>query len=162
GLIRHIGLSNVNVTQIKAAQKLVDVDYAQVSLSVFDLENIRNGVVEYCRDHGIRLIAYRPVGGKRSKQLLRDPVLSQIAERHATTQHEVALALLLSLAPNIIPIPGATRAVTAASIARVLELTLSEQDLTQLEEHFPAARVLKKQESQGVQRSKKAGEVVLV
>jgi len=58
-LIRRIGLSNVTVHQIKAAQRIADVASVQVSLSLFDDENLRNGVVEYCRDQGIQLIAYR-------------------------------------------------------------------------------------------------------
>src|SRR5262245_5754172 len=52
GLIRRIGLSNVTVSQIKAAQKLAEIASVQVSLSVLDDENLRNGVVEYCRDQG--------------------------------------------------------------------------------------------------------------
>src|SRR5262245_35597856 len=113
GLIRRIGLSNVTVSQIKAAQKIADIASVQVSLSVFDDENLRNGVVEYCRDHGIQLIAYRPLGGRRNNQVARNPVLAEIAASHGVTPHEVALAWLCALAPNIVPIPGATREVTA-------------------------------------------------
>jgi aryl-alcohol dehydrogenase-like predicted oxidoreductase len=113
GLIRRIGLSNVTVSQIKAAQKLAEIASVQVSLSVLDEENLRNGVVEYCRDQAIQLIAYRPVGGKRTGRLTKDPLLSEIAERRNVTPHEVALAWLLHLTPNIVPIPGATPEVTA-------------------------------------------------
>src|SRR5262249_31031067 len=56
GLIRRIGLSNVTVSQIRSAQKIADVASVQVSLGVLDDENIRNGVVGYCRDQGIQLI----------------------------------------------------------------------------------------------------------
>src|SRR5262249_15208165 len=65
GLIRRIGLSNVTVSQIKIARQIADVASVQVSLSVLDDENLRNGVVEYCRDNDIQLIAYRPLGGNR-------------------------------------------------------------------------------------------------
>src|SRR4029450_758337 len=58
GAIRDVGLCNVTVGQIEAARAIVDVASVQVSLSVVDDENLRNGVAEYCRDHGIRLIAY--------------------------------------------------------------------------------------------------------
>ena len=143
GLIQRVGLSNVTVGQVQAAQKIVDVASVQVSVSVLDDENLRNGVVEYCRDHGIQLIAYRPLGGSRIKQLARNPVLTEIAARHNATPHEVALAWLLTLAPNIVPIPGATRETTARSIARALALELAEPDRVQLDERFPAGRFLK-------------------
>src|SRR5262245_15155912 len=97
GLVRRIGLSTVTVTQIKAAQKLGDITSVQVSVSVLDDENLRNGVVEYCREQGIQLIAYRPLGGKRIGRLAKDPTLSEIASRHNVTPHEVALAWLLHL-----------------------------------------------------------------
>ena len=41
-----------------AAQSVVDIASVQVSLSPLDDENLRNGVAEYGRDNGIRLIAY--------------------------------------------------------------------------------------------------------
>ena len=92
GLIRRIGLSNVTVGQIKSAQKIAEVASVQVRLSVFDDENLRNGVVEHCRDHAIQLIAYRPLGGSRIGRISRDPVLVEIAIRHDATPYEIALA----------------------------------------------------------------------
>jgi len=165
GLVRRIGLSNVTVGQIKSAQKIVDVASVQVSLSVFDDENLRNGVVEYCRDQGIQLIAYRPLGGSRSKRLARDPVLAEIAARHGATPQEVAMAWLLALAPHIVPIPGATREVTARSIQRVIAIGLSEPDRALLDERFPAGRLLGRPAARGMkpmQPLMAAGEVVLV
>jgi len=161
-LIRRIGLSNVTVHQIKAAQRIADVASVQVSLSVFDDENLRNGVVEYCRDQGIQLIAYRPLGGSRNKRIARDPVLAGIAARHGATPQEVALAWLLALAPHIVPIPGATREVTARSIERVIALELSEHDRMQLDERFPAARSLRKPRARSAQPTNTDAEVVLV
>src|SRR4051812_47300024 len=61
GKIRRVGLCNATVGQIEAARAIVDIASVQVSLSPLDDENLRNGVAEYCRDHGIRLIAYRPL-----------------------------------------------------------------------------------------------------
>src|SRR5215510_10766849 len=162
GLIRRIGLSNVTVSQVKSAQKIAQVESVQVSLSVFDDENLRNGVVEYCRDHDIQVIAYRPLGGRRHNQLARDPVLSEIAARYAVTPHEVALAWLLTLAPNIVPIPGATREVTARSLERVIALELSESDGLRLDERFSAARSLRQPKQHSARETNRGGEVVLV
>ncbi len=162
GLIRRIGLSNVTVSQIKAAQMVVDVASVQVSLSVLDDENLRNGVVEYCRDHDIQMIAYRPLGGNRIGQVARDAVLSEIAARHNATPHEVAIAWLLSLAPRIVPIPGATRDATARSIGRAAALELTERDRQQLDARFPAGRSLREPKAPRTQNSNSHGEVVIV
>jgi aryl-alcohol dehydrogenase-like predicted oxidoreductase/histidinol phosphatase-like enzyme len=162
GLSRRIGLCNVTVSQIKAAQKIAEIAAVQVSLSVLDDENLRNGVVEYCRDHDILLIAYRPLGGNRIKRISQDPVLAEIAARHDATAHEVALAWLVALGPHIVPIPGATREVTARSTGRALALELNERDRAQLDERFPAAAQLQKPRIHSVQPAKADGEVVLV
>ena len=142
GKIRHVGLSNVNVSQIEAARAIVDINAVQVSLSVLDDENLRNGVVKHCCDRGIRLIAYRPLGGRRTERLTRDAVLSEIAARHGASAQEIALRWLLDLHPLIVPIPGATRVVTAQSIARVLALELTDADREQLDSRFPAGRLM--------------------
>src|SRR5215475_7419949 len=52
GKVRDIGLCNVTVSQIRAAQALVKIAAVQVSLSPLDDENLRNGVAEYCADEG--------------------------------------------------------------------------------------------------------------
>jgi len=161
-LIRRIGLSNTTVGQIKSAQKIAEIASVQVSLSVFDNENLRNGVVEYCRDHGIQLIAYRPLGGSRIGRIARDRALAEIAERHGATPHEVALAWLIALAPNIVPIPGATREVTARSIGRATAIELSERDRMQLDERFPAGRSLRKPTAHTTPPANRDCEVVLV
>jgi aryl-alcohol dehydrogenase-like predicted oxidoreductase/histidinol phosphatase-like enzyme len=161
GLVRRIGLSNVTVGQIKSAQKIADIASVQVSLSVLDDENVRNGVVEYCRDDGIQLIAYRPLGGNRIGRLARDPVLTEIAKRHHATPHEVALAWLYALAPNIVPIPGATREITARSIGSAVKLELSERDRELLDERFPAGRLLRQSKVKTAPQAE-TGEVVLV
>ena len=69
GAIARIGLCNVTVGQIETARAIAEIAAVQVSLSPFDDENLRNGVAEYCREHGIRLVATRPLGGERAARL---------------------------------------------------------------------------------------------
>src|SRR5262245_36871427 len=133
GLIREIGLCNVTVGQIELARSIVDVASVQVSFSVIDDESLHNGVAEYCRDHGIRLIAYRPLGGvDRARKLARDLLLARIAAKHGTSPQEIALAWLSSFAADVVPIPGATRVETATSISNVLAIQLDVDDLTSI------------------------------
>ena len=136
GKVREVGLCNVTVSQIRAAQSIVTIASVQVSLSPLDDEHLRNGVAEYCRDNGIRLIAHRPLGGERVRQLAKDAELSRIAAKHSATPEEVALAWLMSFGPDVIPIPGATRRETAMSIGRALAIQLDDDDKQAIDARF--------------------------
>lgn len=137
GWVRDVGLCNVTVGQIREAQEIVRVACVQVSLSPLDDESLRNGVAEHCRDHAIRLIAHRPLGGERRKSLAKDVVLRTVADRHRATAEETALAWLLSFGAGVVPIPGATRLESISSIARARAIRLTEEDRQALDAHFP-------------------------
>jgi aryl-alcohol dehydrogenase-like predicted oxidoreductase/histidinol phosphatase-like enzyme len=161
GKIGDVGLCNVTVSQIQAAQSVVRIASVQVSLSPLDDESLRNGVAEYCRDNGIRLIAYRPLGGERVKQLTRDPVLSRIAAKHAVSNEEVALAWLMSFCAAVVPIPGATRIQTASSLSRALGIELDDDDRLALDERF-SGRLLRVPRAERRPSDDAGGEVVIV
>lgn len=161
GLISRIGLCNVTVGQIESARQTAEIASVQVSMSPLDDENLRNGVGEYCRDHGIRLIAYRPLGGERVNRLAKDPVLAEVATRHEVTAAEVALAWLMDLSPLVTPIPGATHVETARSIARALSVRLTDDDRRQLDDRF-SGRLLRVPRSERRPSTGSDGEVVLV
>lgn len=159
--IRRIGLCNVTVGQIDAARAIADIASVQVSLSTLDDENLRNGVAEYCRDHGIRLIPYRPLGGERVKRLARDPVLARIATKHGATPAEIALAWLMSFDAAVVPIPGATHVETARSVSRALEITLDDDDRQQIDNRS-SGRLLRVSRAKRRAPDNADGDVVLV
>lgn len=161
GRIRDIGLCNVTVGEIETARSIVDVAAVQVSLSPLDDENLRNGVAEYCRDNGILLIAYRPLGGEDVRRLARDRTLSRIAEKHAASREEVALAWLMSFGSRVVPIPGATRIETASSLSRALAVELDEEDRLAIDACF-SGRLLRVPRAQRRPRDDVNGEVVIV
>lgn len=161
GLIRHVGLCNVTVGQIEAARDIVEIHAVQASVSPLDDETLRNGVAEYCRDHGIRLIAYRPLGGERAGRLAQDPVLGGVAARHGLTPHEVALAWLADLSHVVTPIPGPTRVETARSIRNALHARLTDEDRAELDERF-AGRLVRTSRASRRPGAGASGEVVLV
>jgi histidinol phosphatase-like enzyme/predicted kinase len=68
--------------------------------------------------------------------LARDPLLSEIGAKHQASSAAVALAWLMSFRAKIVPIPGATRVETAASLARARTLTLDDEDLEALDARF--------------------------
>jgi aryl-alcohol dehydrogenase-like predicted oxidoreductase/histidinol phosphatase-like enzyme len=162
GLVRNVGLCNVTVGQIRAAREIVDVESVQVSMSVFDDTALRNGVAEYCRDHGITLIAYRPLGGERAVRLTGHDVLRDVAAGHGASAQEIALAWLCDLGPTVIPIPGCTRIETARSAARAAAIRLTDADRKRLDASFPAGRILRVPREARKPPADASGDVVIV
>ena len=119
GLVRSVGLSNVNRPQLDEALALAPITAVQVALSPYDDHALRGGVVERCAENGIAVIAHSPLGGpKRAGRLGRHEALVEVADSRDATPWEVALAWLLELSPAVIAIPGARRPETARSAAR--------------------------------------------
>lgn len=129
GLIERIGLCNVNVSQIEEASHITEISAVQVEMSLWHDINVLNGVVRYCIEHEIQLIAYRPLGGARqSRRLLSDPNIVEIARRHSTTPAEIALAWLNDFSDDIVSIPGPTRVENVRSVIRAHGIRLTDED----------------------------------
>ena len=144
GLIESIGLCNVNVGQIEDARRITEIAAVQVELSIWNDDSVLSGVAEYCVANGIRLLAYRPLGGpQRRRRTLADPVLTTVAVRHDATPFEIALTWLRDLSSVVVPIPGPTRVETAQSVARAHEIALTDDDRDRLDERFPSGRALR-------------------
>jgi len=140
GLIAGVGLCNVTVGQIEEARRIVEIDAIQVEAGLWHDQQFLGGVVRYCIDHRLRLLAYRPLGGRKSRsRTANHPVLGAIAAEHDATPFEVALAWLAGLSNCIVPLPGATRIETARSIARQRTLRLTGEQIARLDELCPAA-----------------------
>jgi aryl-alcohol dehydrogenase-like predicted oxidoreductase/histidinol phosphatase-like enzyme/predicted kinase len=145
GLVDRIGLCNVTVGQIQDARRIVDIDSIQVELSLWHDQHFLSGVVRYCVANRLRLLAYRPLGGRKSRsRTANNAVLSAIAEDHDATPFEVALAWLATLSEIIVPLPGATRIETATSLARYRTLQLTAEQIARVDDLCPAARFLRK------------------
>jgi aryl-alcohol dehydrogenase-like predicted oxidoreductase/histidinol phosphatase-like enzyme len=164
GKIERVGLCNVRVSEIEAARGIVEVASVQVALSPFESASLRGGVVGCCARHGIALIAYRPLGGQKARLRFDDyPALQAVAARHGATDREVVLAWLLGLSPLVLPLPGATRLASLSSSVRAAALTLTEEDIAELDAAFPAVRALRRPRSGRAPDPRTAGgEVVLL
>ena len=65
GLVKRVGVSNVNRGQLDEALELAPISAVQVALSVLDDRALRAGVVGRCAESGLALIAHSPLGGPR-------------------------------------------------------------------------------------------------
>jgi aryl-alcohol dehydrogenase-like predicted oxidoreductase len=129
GLVRRVGVANVNRRQLDEALEHAPLAAVQVALSPFDDRALRGGVVDRCAEKGLALVAHSPLGGpRRAGSLARQEALTEVAGAHDATQAEVALAWLLELSPLVVAIPGATRPETARSAARAAKLALEPSE----------------------------------
>jgi aryl-alcohol dehydrogenase-like predicted oxidoreductase len=141
GLVKRVGVANVNRTQLDEALALAPIAAVQVALSPYDEHAVRGGVVERCTERGVAVIAHSPLGGpRRVRRLVRDDVLAEIAAARDATPAEVALAWLLELSPAIVAIPGARRPETARSAARAATLELDTAERAALTRAFGGSR----------------------
>lgn len=125
GLTALIGVSNFTNAHLQQAMEVVGADQIathQVEVHPF-LQNRK--VVEFAKEHGIHLTAYMPLAyGK----VMTDPVIQEIAARHAANPAQVALAWALQ--QGFAVIPSSTKRANLESNLEALQLTLSEQDMT--------------------------------
>jgi aryl-alcohol dehydrogenase-like predicted oxidoreductase/histidinol phosphatase-like enzyme/predicted kinase len=144
GLIAAIGLSNVTVGQIEEARRITEITSIQVELSVWNDASLLSGVVAYCLAHRLQVLAYRPLGGRRSQARTKNhPVLQGIAAAHGVSPFDIAIAWLVDLPGAIVPLPGVTRVETAAASARAQQIVLTDADRRLLDDAFPSARLLR-------------------
>jgi aryl-alcohol dehydrogenase-like predicted oxidoreductase len=130
GKIRWVGLSNVSVAQIRAAETITSIQAVQNRLSPFFRESIADGVVDYCARRRIGFLAYSPTGGGRlNLKLPNHPVLARIAGELGVTAHQVVLAWVLARGRTVIAIPSARKVEHVEDSARAGELELSAADL---------------------------------
>jgi pyridoxine 4-dehydrogenase len=102
GKIKHIGLSEVSVAQIKHARTIVPIVSVQNRYSLAD--RAAEDVLEYCERENIGFIPWFPLGA--GELAAPDGKLARTAEELKITTSQLALAWLLWRSPVMLPIPG--------------------------------------------------------
>ena len=144
GVIRHAGLSEVSVTDIKAASQVFRVATVQNSYNLADRAS--DDVVDYCQANGIGFIPYYPLGdgalsraGGGNGELTRaarsgtTSALDKIAKAKGATPGQVALAWLLKRSPVMLPIPGTSKLAHLEENVAAARLDLSEAEFAALD-----------------------------
>src|SRR3569623_558113 len=129
GLIRHVGLSEVNVEEIEAARRHFPVATVQNLYNLADRKS--EEVLEYCGRQGIGFIPWYPLAA--GDLAAPDSVLSRIAQRLGASNGQVALAWLLKRSPVMLPIPGTSRVEHLRENVGAAQLELSDVDYRALE-----------------------------
>lgn len=125
GLIRHLGISNVNTDHLAEAHTIAPVAAVQNNFHVANRED--SAVLDACAVDGI---AFFPLGGGRTD--LTDDRLVKVADRHGATVSQIALAWLLALSPVTLAIPGTGSLAHLAENLAARAITLTQDDLADL------------------------------
>ena len=101
GLIRHIGLSNVNAEQVAEAQQFTDIVCVQNQYNLAHRDD--DALIDILAAQQIAYVPFFPLGGFTP---LQSDTLSRVAASMQVNPMQVALAWLLQRSPNILVIPG--------------------------------------------------------
>ncbi|MBV9089080.1 MAG: oxidoreductase [Mycobacteriaceae bacterium] len=106
GLIAGVGLSNITLEHLLVALDRTEIVCVQNALNLVD--RLSQPVLEECTRRGIAFVPFFPLGSAfaADNPVLGNPVVRRTAERLARTPAQIALAWTLTLAPNVLLIPG--------------------------------------------------------
>ena len=129
GKVRHIGLSEVTVDELKAAREIVDI------VSVQNLYNLTNrksqDVLDYATAENIAFIPWFPIA--TGDLAAPDSPVADIAAELGATPSQVALAWLLQKSPVVLPIPGTKSVEHLTENLGAGAVTLSAEDMARLD-----------------------------
>jgi aryl-alcohol dehydrogenase-like predicted oxidoreductase len=130
GVIRHAGLSEVSVDDIKAASEFFRVATVQNAYNMADRGS--DDVIDYCEANGIGFIPYYPLGGGGELARAGGP-LATLAKAKGATPGQVALAWLLKRSPVILPIPGTSKVAHLEENAVAAAIALTDAEFAALD-----------------------------
>jgi aryl-alcohol dehydrogenase-like predicted oxidoreductase len=162
GKIRFLGLSEVSASTIRRAHAVHPIAAVQVEYSPFclDIESRKTQVLKTCRELGISIVAYSPVGrglltgeiksfddipekdfrrmvpkfSRENFPKILDLVakMGTVAQKHKCTIGQVGIAWLLAQGEDIIPIPGTRTIKYLEENTNAMNIKLSLEDVKEL------------------------------
>ncbi len=169
GKVRHFGMSEPGAATVRRAHAVQKVTALQNEYSLWTRGPETNGILDVCEELGIGLVPYSPLGkgfltGAMSKdtkiadndfrktvprftpeameknQALID-LLKRVADEKGATPAQIALAWLLAKRPWIVPIPGTTKLHRLEENLAAADVSLSDDDLTEIEQAAAAITI---------------------
>jgi aryl-alcohol dehydrogenase-like predicted oxidoreductase len=164
GKVRHLGLSEAAPATIRRAHAVHPIAALQTEYSLWSRDPEKE-LLATCRELGIAFVAYSPLGRgfltgrfrssadlaatdwRRQNPRFQDENLRKnlavvskveaLARAKGCTPAQLALAWLLSRGPDVIPIPGTTRAERLDENAAAARISLSPEELASLDALLP-------------------------
>jgi len=128
GKIKHIGLSEVTVENIKKAQEFVEIVSVQ---NMYSIDNRKwEAELQYCAENKIAFIPWFPLNGGNEEGMKK---IEQLAQKKNATVQQIALSWLLHHSPNILLIPGTSSVEHLEENMKTISVELTPEDLDELE-----------------------------
>ena len=130
GKVKYIGISNVNLEQLKEINSTVKIDFFE---GVYNLEcklyeDI--GVLDYCNKNDIKFICYQPL--RRNRTAKRNyPLLVQLAEKYNKTQNQIILNWIIN-EKNIMPLIKSTNIMRIDENIEAINFKMNSDDYDKL------------------------------
>jgi aryl-alcohol dehydrogenase-like predicted oxidoreductase len=128
GKVRHIGVSNVTVGELRRAQSVASIVSVQNEYNLADRRS--DDVVEVCEADGLAFLPWFPLGAGRL--VISGRALDRVASKRVATRAQVALAWLLHRSPIMLVIPGTNSTDHLVENVAAAGLRLDDEDLTLL------------------------------
>ncbi|AKJ31273.1 aldo/keto reductase [Caldimonas brevitalea] len=168
GKVRYLGLSEASAETLRRAARVHPIAALQTEYSLWT-RDVEHDVLPACRELGIGFVAYSPLGRgfltgaiRSVDQLAPDDwrrqnprfqaenlatnlalvdAVKDLATSRGCTPAQLALAWVLSRGPDVVPIPGTRSLERLEENAAAVSLTLTDEDVRQLDEVLTRRRV---------------------
>lgn len=129
GKVKSIGVSNFLPEHLR---RIIDETGVVPAVNQLELHPAfqQRDIREFHRDHDIHIECYSPLGGKESN-LLDNPVLSELGEKHGKSAAQVMIRWHLQ--QNLIPLPKSSKPERARQNFDVWDFTLSSEDIARID-----------------------------
>jgi aryl-alcohol dehydrogenase-like predicted oxidoreductase len=135
GKVAHVGLSNADPDQIRAAHAVLGDSLVSVQNQFSPAFRSSKPEIDVCTELGLAFLPWSPLGGLSNAKELADkhPAFAEIAADRGVSAQQVALAWELAQSPVVIPIPGAKRPSSITDSAAAADLELTDDELSRLD-----------------------------
>jgi aryl-alcohol dehydrogenase-like predicted oxidoreductase len=164
GKVRYLGLSEASASTLRRASAVHPISALQSELSLWS-RDIEDEVMPACRELGIGLVAYSPLGRgflsgaiKSLEDLAEDDWrrhmprfqgenfarnlelverIEQMAAGKSCTPAQLALAWVLAQGPDVVPIPGTRSRTRLEENSEAVDVALTDSDLAEIDAVIP-------------------------
>ena len=128
GKVKHIGLSEVSVDDIKKAKQFFEVVSVQ---NMYSVDNRKwESVLDYTKENNIAFIPWFPLN---AANVASQEKLQKVADKYSATVYQVALSWLLHHSDNILLIPGTSSVKHLEENMKAIDVPLTNEDMQALE-----------------------------
>ncbi len=134
GLIGGIGLSSISIDHLQIALDRTEIVCVQNAYNLVDRTS--QPVLDACVEHDIAFVPFFPLGSAftADNPVLGHPAVTREAEKLGRTPAQIALAWTLSVAPNVLLIPGTSSVPHLEENTAVAEIELDYETKRQLDD----------------------------